>query len=59
MLRIGNVGDVGSVEMQDLLFTTKGPTPGIILVEWNIQTKGLGTAALWGMFVLIYFLIGS
>ncbi|KAK3934568.1 glucan 1,3-beta-glucosidase [Diplogelasinospora grovesii] len=27
MLQVGNIGDVGSVEMQDLIFTTKGPTP--------------------------------
>ncbi|KAK3682883.1 pectate lyase superfamily protein-domain-containing protein [Podospora appendiculata] len=47
MLRVGDPGTRGNVEMQDLLFTTKGPTPGAILVEWNIMADGLGTAALW------------
>jgi hypothetical protein len=37
MLRVGRPGDVGSVELQDLIFTTQGPTAGAILVEWNIK----------------------
>lgn len=48
MLKVGNVGDVGSMEMQDLIFTTQGPTAGAILVEWNIQAKSAGSAGLWG-----------
>ncbi|KAF4918931.1 Glucan 1,3-beta-glucosidase [Colletotrichum viniferum] len=48
MLRVGNIGDVGSVEMQDLMFTTVGPTPGAILVEWNINADSQGSAGLWG-----------
>lgn len=48
MLRVGNDGDVGLVEMQDLLFTTIGPTQGAILVEWNIRADSQGSAALWG-----------
>ncbi|KAJ0379859.1 hypothetical protein COL26b_002012 [Colletotrichum chrysophilum] len=47
MLRVGNIGDVGSVEMQDLMFTTVGPTPGAILVEWNINADSQGSAGLW------------
>jgi hypothetical protein len=39
LLKIGNAGDVGDVEMQDLLFTTRGATAGLILAEWNIQAK--------------------
>jgi len=48
MLRVGKEGDVGSVEMQDLLFTTKGNTAGVVLVEWNIKADKQGSAALWG-----------
>lgn len=48
MLKVGEPGSVGLVEMQDLLFTTKGPTPGVILVQWNIQASSKGSAALWG-----------
>ena len=54
MLQVGNPGDVGSVEMQDLIFTTKGPTPGAVLVRWNIKADKKGSAGLWGK--LHYFL---
>ncbi|OIW23390.1 pectin lyase-like protein [Coniochaeta ligniaria NRRL 30616] len=47
MLQVGAAGQVGSVEMQDLLFTTRGPTAGVVLVEWNIQAASPGSAALW------------
>lgn len=46
LIQVGNVGDVGSVEMQDLLFTTRGATAGLILIEWNIQAGQPGSAAL-------------
>ncbi|KAI7915386.1 glucan 1 [Pyricularia oryzae] len=47
MIRVGSKGDKGSVEMQDLLFTTKGATSGAILVEWNIKAEGEGKAGMW------------
>ena len=47
MLKVGTTGQVGDVEMQDLLFTTVGPTAGAILVEWNIQASSPGAAGLW------------
>jgi hypothetical protein len=47
MLKVGDEGQVGDVEMQDLLFTSRGQTPGLILVEWNIQAASPGSAGLW------------
>lgn len=47
LIKVGEIGSVGSVEMQDLLFTTRGPTAGLVLVEWNIQAEKAGSAALW------------
>ncbi|PZD42548.1 Pectate-lyase-3 domain containing protein [Pyrenophora tritici-repentis] len=47
MLKVETSGQVGDVEMQDLLFTTVGPTTGAILVEWNIQASSPGAAGLW------------
>lgn len=47
LLKVGNAGDIGDVEMQDLLFTTRGATAGLILVEWNIQAASAGSAGLW------------
>ncbi|KAH9219718.1 pectate lyase superfamily protein-domain-containing protein [Leptodontidium sp. 2 PMI_412] len=47
LLKVGNPGDVGDVEMQDLLFTTRGATAGLILVQWNIKAANPGSAGLW------------
>ncbi|KAL4884771.1 pectin lyase fold/virulence factor [Aspergillus karnatakaensis] len=47
MLRIGNSGDVGTVELQDLILTTKGGTAGVVLMEWNVRAANHGDAALW------------
>ena len=46
LIKVGNAGDVGDVEMQDLLFTTRGATAGLILIEWNTQAASAGSAAL-------------
>ncbi|GAP93420.1 hypothetical protein SAMD00023353_10300200 [Rosellinia necatrix] len=51
MLKVGKDGDVGTVEMQDLILTSKGPTPGVVLMEWNVQAKSAGAAALWDVHV--------
>ncbi|KAL6229017.1 pectate lyase superfamily protein-domain-containing protein [Aspergillus navahoensis] len=41
-VKVGNKGDVGIVEIQDLLFTVSGPTAGTVLVEWNIHKSSQG-----------------
>lgn len=48
LIRVGQEGSVGRVEMQDLLFTSKGPTAGVIFVEWNIRADEPGNAGMWG-----------
>jgi len=45
MLKVGNYGDEGAVEISDLLFTSKGALPGLVLVEWNIAGDGQGTVS--------------
>ncbi|KGO66430.1 Pectin lyase fold/virulence factor [Penicillium italicum] len=47
MLKVGNLNDVGSIEMQDLIFTSRGPAPGLIMVEWNVHASSPGAAGLW------------
>ncbi|CAK7219716.1 hypothetical protein SBRCBS47491_003942 [Sporothrix bragantina] len=47
MLKIGNENDVGTVEMQDLLLTTKGGTAGVVLMEFNVKAATPGAAAVW------------
>lgn len=33
--------------MQDLIFTNRGPTAGLVIVEWNIESTSAGSAGLW------------
>lgn len=52
-VKVGNEGDEGIVEIQDLLFTVSGPTAGAVLMEWNIHESTQGSAGLWGMIAIV------
>ncbi|KAH6628876.1 pectate lyase superfamily protein-domain-containing protein [Chaetomium tenue] len=43
--------DASNPVMQDLILTSMGPTPGVVLMEWNVQAKSAGAAALWDVHV--------
>lgn len=48
MIRVGNAGDSGLVEMTDLVVQAKGPAPGVILIEWNLAyTDNTNVAGMW------------
>lgn len=49
LFQVGKPGEVGSVEMSDIIFSTKGASPGATLVEWNLaEPKGQqGTSGMW------------
>lgn len=47
MVRVGNPGDVGTMEIVEMLFTVKGPTAGAILMEWNVHEIAQGAAGMW------------
>ncbi|OAA70222.1 LysM domain-containing protein [Akanthomyces lecanii RCEF 1005] len=47
MVKVGNSGDRGTVEISDMLFTSIGSLPGLVLVEWNVAADGQGSV---GMF---------
>ncbi|KAM0665192.1 hypothetical protein ACQRIU_005453 [Beauveria bassiana] len=49
VFQVGNPGDVGTVEMQDIIFSTMGPQPGAILMEFNVAGKDKGAAGLWDL----------
>lgn len=59
VFRVGNSGDVGDVEISDMMFTVRGPAPGAILVEWNIREASQGSAAMWDSHVRIGGSVGS
>ncbi|CCF54366.1 hypothetical protein NDA11_001737 [Ustilago hordei] len=49
VIRIGKPGDMGIMEISDLIFSTRGPAAGAIIVQWNIreQQGQQGSAAAW------------
>ncbi|KAJ8120637.1 hypothetical protein ONZ43_g2705 [Nemania bipapillata] len=46
MIKVGEYGDTGLIEIQDVMFTTQGPTAGLILMEWNVAESEQGSAAM-------------
>ncbi|KAK4209912.1 pectate lyase superfamily protein-domain-containing protein [Rhypophila decipiens] len=44
MVKVGNPGDSGVIEITDMLFSTKGSTPGMVLMEWNVHESSQGSA---------------
>ncbi|KAL2106697.1 hypothetical protein VUR80DRAFT_6331 [Thermomyces stellatus] len=55
VFRVGEPGDVGTVEITELMFETKGPQPGAILMEWNVAGETPGAAGLWD----VHFRVGG
>ncbi|KAI0408599.1 glycoside hydrolase family 55 protein [Xylaria palmicola] len=55
VFEIGKPGDVGNVEMSDLIIETKGPLPGAILMQWNLAGSENGAAGMWD----VHFRVGG
>ncbi|KAI5863064.1 glycoside hydrolase family 55 protein [Durotheca rogersii] len=55
VFQVGEAGDVGNVEMSDLIIETKGSLPGAILMQWNLAGSENGAAGLWD----VHFRIGG
>ncbi|OBT82398.1 hypothetical protein VE02_09582 [Pseudogymnoascus sp. 03VT05] len=58
-IQVGSQGDVGVIEIQDMLFTVSGKTAGAVLVEWNVHESTQGSAGLWDSHIRIGGAIGS
>ncbi|KAI1457217.1 glycoside hydrolase family 55 protein [Annulohypoxylon moriforme] len=55
VFQVGEAGDVGDVEMSDLIIETQGPLPGAILMQWNLAGSTNGAAGMWD----VHFRIGG
>lgn len=53
VFQVGQTGDTGAVEMSDLIFETKGPAPGAIMVEWNVAESSQGASGMWDVHMRI------
>lgn len=47
MVRVGSKGDVGTMEITEMLFSVRGATSGAVLMEWNVAAKSQGAAGMW------------
>lgn len=47
MLSIGS-GNPANIEIQNVLFTSQGSLPGLILVQWTANAKTQGSVGMWG-----------
>ena len=52
VFRIGAPGDEGNVEIQDVMFETKGAAPGAIMLQWNLKSPP-GESGMWDAHVRI------
>jgi hypothetical protein len=67
VLQIGKAGDVGFVEMTDIIVSTQGPTAGAIMIEYNLNTPaaenmcspGSPPSGLWDVHVRVGGFAGS
>ncbi|KZP17992.1 glycoside hydrolase family 55 protein [Athelia psychrophila] len=47
VVQAGVAGDSGTLEISDIIFSTVGPSPGAIVLEWNVAGKTQGSAGMW------------
>lgn len=47
MVQVGDKGDIGTMEITEMLFSVRGATAGAILMEWNVAAESQGAAAMW------------
>ncbi|KAK7692806.1 hypothetical protein QCA50_004440 [Cerrena zonata] len=61
VVRVGDPGSTGSVEISDMVFSTKGPAAGAIVVEWNIHDPAgkQGAAGAWNSHIILGGYSGS
>lgn len=54
VFQVGKPGEVGAVEISDLIFSTSGPAPGATLLQWNLKSQQ-GASGIWD----VHFRIGG
>ncbi|KAI8337583.1 pectate lyase superfamily protein-domain-containing protein [Chlamydoabsidia padenii] len=61
MLKVGNPGDQGTVELVDLIFSSSGAQPGAVLLEWNLHDDPSSTerGGIWDCHFRVGGTIGS
>lgn len=55
VVKVGNSGDTGVIEITDIIFKTIGSTPGAIVVEWNIAESSAASASMHDSHIMYGF----
>jgi glucan 1,3-beta-glucosidase len=58
VFQVGQTGDTGGVEISDIIFQTKGPAGGAIMIEWNLASDQ-GKSGMWDSHVRIGGSLGT
>ena len=58
VFQVGQPGDKGGVEISDIIFQSKGPNGGAIMIEWNLASDQ-GKSGMWDAHVRIGGSLGT
>ncbi|OBT86923.1 hypothetical protein VE02_04416 [Pseudogymnoascus sp. 03VT05] len=59
MKQVGNKGDIGTMEIVEMIFSVRGATAGAVLMEWNTAASEQGAAAMWDSHFRVGGALGS
>lgn len=59
VVAVGNPGDVGTAQIQDMRFTVSDVLPGAIIVQFNIAGSSPGDVALWNSLITVGGTLGA
>ncbi|EJD46953.1 glucan 1,3-beta-glucosidase [Auricularia subglabra TFB-10046 SS5] len=61
VVRVGDAGSTGILEISDMLFTTRGPAGGAIIMEWNVRDPSgrQGVAGAWETIIRVGGAVGT
>ncbi|KAI0082027.1 exo-beta-1,3-glucanase [Panus rudis PR-1116 ss-1] len=55
VVRVGDPGSQGVLEISDIIFSTRGPAAGAVVVEWNVHDPAgqQGAAGIWDSHIIL------
>lgn len=59
VVQVGDPGREGIAEIGGVIFSTRGPTAGAIVLQWNVHSNTKGGAGLWDSYVRLGGTAGS
>ena len=59
VVRVGNIGETGSVEWSDMIVSTRGQQYGAILIQYNLQSPAGTPSGMWDVHTRIGGFAGS